>query len=318
MRIGLAVTASILACVTVGMLVRNTAMGAAARVGSHTPSRTGVIASAGTGSLQQVTVNVDGMVRTFELFVPPNDSSQHRLPLVLVYHGAGGNAVDTAQQTGLLGLAERRQGMIVASLQGYEDTWNDGAGETPAEEAGIDDLGFTEAVLHLIETKYFVDMRHVTATGLSNGAIFVELLGCRLASDFTLTMPVEGQMATRVSSGCRPSRPVSVYEIHATADKVIPYAGGTFPGVGGPVTVLSARASARRWAQLDRCSLRPTTVKSSVSGGSVLTRYAACQGRVQVTLESVQGGSHDWPHSFATTLVNVAKSLRAKRTALTP
>jgi polyhydroxybutyrate depolymerase len=268
----------------------------------------------GTNGLQSFTITAGGRVRTFLLYVPPNNGPTDRLPLVLAYHAASGTAQGLASSD-FLTADEQRQNMIIAFLQGYGDTWNDDAGDPPAEAAHVNDIAFTTAVLHQIESNYYVDMKHVVATGISNGAIFTELLGCREAAYLTLIVPVEGQVATTFSSTCRPAKPISVYEIHATADPDIPYKGGMFYGYGGPVYVLSAPASARRWAQLDGCALKGTSRSSTVSGGSVLTRYRRCADGVGITLESIRGGAHDWPPGFVTTLINLIKSVPGKRTA---
>ena len=143
----------------------------------------------------------------------------------------------------------------------------------------------------------------------------MELLGCRIAADLTLIVPVEGQIANQFSNGCRPKSPISVYEVHATNDQEIPYAGGTFIGVGGPVTVLSAPASAARWAKLDDCG---ATASTSNSNGSVLTAYQGCSDGVTVTLNAIQDGSHEWPPGFAQGLVGVMSSMSGKRQAQTP
>ena len=291
---------------------------AATGAGTATAAVRAHVATSGTNGLAPESVVVDGMTRTFLLYVPSTDSAAHPLPLVLVYHGAGETAGEDPGLTGLFHLAETRRDMIVAFLQGYEDTWNDDAGNPPAEAANIDDLGFTQAVLSGVESHYPVDMKHVTATGISNGAILTELLGCREAAYFTLVVPVEGQIATTFSSNCKPTKPISVYEIHATSDPLIPYSGGTFSGVGGPVSVLSAPKSVARWAMIDKCSAKPKTVKSSRSGKSVLSNYTKCAEGVGVTLESVQGGSHDWPPGFATTLDAIIKQQTGKRQAVTP
>lgn len=283
---------------------------------AHAPTR--ARAANGTNGLLPVNVMVGNQQRTYLVYVPSNDSPTHRLPLVLVFHGAGGTAQATASQTGLLATAESRQNMIVAFLQGYDYTWNDDAGDPPAEAANIDDLGFTRAVLSAIESSYSVDMKHVVATGLSNGAILAELLGCRLAANLTMVVPVEGQIAATFSSGCRPAKPISVYEIHATADPLIPYKGGTFQGVGGPVTVLSAPKSVARWAQVDRCRGKAAKSKSSRSGGSVMSIYNRCARGVSVRLESIQGGKHDWPPGFATTVGTIIKTQTGKRQAVKP
>lgn len=266
----------------------------------------------GTGGLKTVGVRSGGHHRTYLLYVPPGATPRHPLPLVLVYHGALDTASHTTQETDLLSIAEHSHNMIVVFPQGYQDTWNEGAGHTPAEQAGINDVAFTALILRRIESHYAVNRRVVVATGLSNGALLTELLGCRLARSLTLTAPVEGQLPTSVSGGCRPAAPINVYEVHGTADTTIPYGGGHFNGVGGGTTVLAAPASARRWASLDHCSGQP---HDSSSGNVSLSVYGGCRGGVQVTLASIQGGQHQWPSSFGQTLVGVMRSLTGARVA---
>ena len=250
--------------------------------------------------------------RDYLLYVPPGNTRKHRLPLVLVYHGALDTAAHASTETDLLSVARTRHNMILAFLQGYRNTWNEGAGHTPAEQAGINDVRFTTTVLHQIETRYYVDPRRVVATGLSNGALLTELLGCRLARQLTLIVPVEGQLPVSIASGCAPAVPIAVYEVHGTADQAIPYAGGKFDGVGGGTTVLSATASVARWAALDHC---PGSPSSSRSGNVVLTTYSGCGNGVSVTLASIRGGQHAWPDGFGQTLVGAMSSLGRSRSA---
>jgi polyhydroxybutyrate depolymerase len=271
--------------------------------------------SAGTRGLKTITVKSGGRKRSYLLYVPPGDTARHPLPLVLAYSGVDNTNSETATATGLLSIAEKQHNMIVAFPEGYDESWNDDAGDPPAEAANVDDVAFTKTILHGIESTYPVDLRRVVATGFSNGAILAELLGCELAANLTLIMPVEGQLAPTFSPSCQPAMPISVYEIHATADQTIPYNGGTFSGVGGPVAVLSAPASAARWATLNRC----TKVKSGIrSGDSVLTRYRGCSQGVTVTLESIQGGQHEWPPNFGQTLLGVMTSMKSTRQATEP
>lgn len=287
----------------------HTTTGSSAKAGAAGRSK------AGTHGLVSVTLKVGTRVRNYLLYVPPGDSTKHRLPLVLVYHGADNTASETVGQTGLLAVDQQRHDMILAFLQGYDDTWNDDAGDPPAEAANVNDIGFTTAVLSKLESSYYVNMSRVVAAGFSNGAILAQLLGCRIASNLTLIVPVEGQLATTFSSGCSPREPISVYEIHATADPTIPYAGGTFQGVGGPVSVLSAPASAKRWATLDGC---PKHVVSPSAGGVTLATFKGCRDGTTVTLATIQGGSHEWPPNFGLTLAGVIASQRVTRNAKRP
>ena len=86
--------------------------------------------------------------------------------------------------------------------------------------------------------------------------------------------------------------------MHGTADGSIPYGGGSFSGVGGGTTVLSAPASAARWARLDRCSATPkvTYPFSSIK----LSRYSKCHRGVSVTLRTIVNGTHEWGGNIGT------------------
>jgi len=265
-----------------------------------------------TGKVKSVSLVSGGHRRTYLLYVPPGDSKSHRLPLVLVYHGAMDTAQGTTSETDLLSSAEHSHNMILVFPQGYDDTWNEGAGHTPAEQAHINDVAFTAAILSRVESDFYVNTHLVVATGLSNGALLTELLGCRLAGQLTLIAPVEGQIPASVSPGCHPAAPISVYEIHGTADQAIPYGGGHFSGVGGGTTVLSAPASAARWASLDHCSGKPRT---AASGGVNLRLYTGCRAHVRVTLATIEGGQHQWPTSFAQTLLGAMSAVRNARAA---
>jgi len=267
---------------------------------SATPSATTTAAPSASAPAvpsgdHQLSVVAGGISRDFTVYVPPGLSASARPALVLVFHGAGDTAADAEQQTGLDAAADTGH-YLVAYLQGYQNTWNEGAGHTPAEMAGVDDVAFASAVIADVKRLHPIDSAHTTAVGFSNGALLVDLLGCRLAGVIHTIIPIEGQLPVSVASSCAPSSPISVLEVHGTADTTIPYGGGSFAGVGGGTTVLSARGAVGRWAQLDGCASSPKTV----SGASVsLTSYRACRGGATVSLHTIVGGGHDWPNGLA-------------------
>jgi polyhydroxybutyrate depolymerase len=126
-----------------------------------------------------------------------------------------------------------------------------------------------------------------------------------------LIAPVEGELPVSVSSRCSPNQPISVYEVHGTADPNIPYGGGHFDGVGGGTAVLSAPSSAARWAALDHCAKTARRGRS----GTVTSSYTGCRDGATVTLATVRGGKHQWPVHFGQTLSNVMASLSQGRAA---
>jgi polyhydroxybutyrate depolymerase len=263
---------------------------AAARRPITTPMVTSRDATLLTPGDYPETLSVGGFTRHMTVHVPPVSSVAGR-PLILVYHGAGGTMASTVAETNFEQVANQ-QGDNVVFLQGFSDTWNEGAGHTPAEQAHVDDVAFTSAVLNELTGLVDYNPKKVAATGISNGALMVEDLGCHLSSRISLIVPVEGEIPIAVSSICAVSRPMNVYEIHGTADPNIPYGGGHFNGVGGGTTVLSAPASVARWAHLDGCSPHLSTVHLNQT--VILTKYSHCRGNVNVTLRTIVGGLHVW------------------------
>jgi poly(3-hydroxybutyrate) depolymerase len=79
--------------------------------------------------------------------------------------------------------------------------------------------------------------------------------------------------------------------------------------------VLSATASAKRWATVDHCG---SSASQSRAGGSVLTHYKGCKSRVTVTLDTILGGAHQWPPGFASTLAAAINRLSGPRQAVIP
>jgi polyhydroxybutyrate depolymerase len=259
-----------------------------------------------------VTISSQGRSRTF-LLDAPSGAGPH--PLVLVYHGATDTAAHTINETDFSSVAAEK-GWIVVYPQGYQDTWNEGAGNTPAHAAGVNDVLFTQQILRYVEAHYPVDRRRIAAVGESNGALLTELLGCRIASQLTLIVPVEGQLPVSVSPGCAPARPVSVFEIHGTADASIPYGGGHFDGIGGGTTVLSAPASARRWATLDRC--RTGSPSAHTAGTATFTTYRGCGSGASVVLDTIHGGTHEWTPGLGLLVAGQFNAHPARQPAATP
>jgi len=244
----------------------------------------------------EVTFTLQHFDRCFVLYVPPNPPVKDR-PLVLVYHGATDTADSTRSTTDFQEVASQT-GEVVAFLQGYTDTWNDGAGATDANKLHVNDVAYTMKAIAAIQRLTPYDHKRVVAAGFSNGALMVQYLGCEIANRLEMIVPVEGEMAIITEKACKPSRPVSLYEVHGTADSAIPYWGGTFTGVDGAViTVLSAPKSTGKWASLDHCASLPTTSRPSSS--IELMAYSHCRQDRRVVLRTIFGGVHQWTPDIA-------------------
>jgi polyhydroxybutyrate depolymerase len=270
---------------------------------ASTPSAQG---PAGTGNAQvpgnaggdQVRwISSGGMRRRYLIHLPAGVTSAAGLPVLLAFHGRLGTAEGMSRLTHLDQVADEHR-FVVVYPQGYRRSWNDGRPSTPAHAAGVDDVAFvTGLIRHLIRSDH-VDAGRVYATGMSNGAIFTERLGCDLAGLLAGIAPVAGPMPVPVDRSCHPSRPVAVLEIHGTADPVVPYGGGQVHSVTGG-TVRSVAWTSAYWRAAGRCQQRPATVTlpdTAHDGTGVrVSRGTGCVPGAPVVLYTVIGGGHTWP-----------------------
>lgn len=247
-------------------------------------------ASAPAGRLR--TLRVNGVERTYLLYVPPTYQPGTPAPLVLVFHGAGGSGRRMAPHTGFSRLAARA-GFVAVYPDGLRRRWNDGRSAAATQ----DDVGFVRALLDTLRRELSLDSTRVYATGISNGAMFSYRLACDLPGVFAAIAPVAGATPADLTAGCAQTTPVSVLAIQGTADPLLPYAGG---GVaGGRGSVLSARESIAFWAKVAGCGQAPAVTEEPdrVRDGTrvQLTAYAGCRDGRGVELHTVQGGGHTWP-----------------------
>jgi polyhydroxybutyrate depolymerase len=235
--------------------------------------------SEGEGALGEW-VSSGGLQRTYSLRVPSSYDGSRPYPLVLAFHGAGGNG-GVAQHVGLDRAAERA-GFILAAPDGVGGSWALGCGGcTVADRMGIDDVRFVGVLVTHLSRHLSIDRERVFAAGLSDGGTFSN----RLACEYPLAgaAVVAGTLFNPAS--CRPERPVSMVAFHGTADDIIPFANGA--------------TSIRIWADLDGCGTEPTVtpLPDIEDDGTNVWRYdhPACQDRTEVVFFAVEGGTHSWP-----------------------
>lgn len=237
----------------------------------------------GSGSTEQV--RVGGQTRTYRLLVP--DTAEGSAPVVVVLHDAGGSPESIAEAT-QFNRAAREHGFAVAYPASVSGTWNAGfcCGDAPAE--GVDDMAFLDALLAELGGKEHVDGERVYFAGVSNGAIMGYRYACQGGTPVAGVASVAGAMAFEE---CDPAGPVSVLEIHGTADDVVPVEGGEladFSQASRPVP--SAEETAERWADLNGCDEPTVDSDEPVT----TTTWSGCQEEAAVRLIVIEGAGHTW------------------------
>jgi polyhydroxybutyrate depolymerase len=238
---------------------------------------TGAAASANPGDPPGA-LTFGGLQRTYVLHVPPG--LDHPAGLVINLHGAGQTGAMQAAVTNYNAVADQ-YGFVVAYPDGIDMSWADGRGASVPDREGVDDVGFLSTLIDQLTRDYAIPPGRVFVTGMSAGAFMANRLACDRADLISAIAPVAGTLGVGVP--CNPSRPVSVMQVHGTADPVVPFDGGPMVGRGGPSNIISAPALADRWRAVDRC---PAPVGVAATG---------CADGTEVVFVSIEGAGHIWP-----------------------
>lgn len=255
----------------------------------------GGIASPGCvdGTLDETVTSIDlefeGVSRAYEIHIPPAYDGRTPLPLVLNFHGRGGNTSRQRMWTEMDATADAR-GYVVAYPEGLDESWNAGVCCGTSAENEVDDVGFVRAVIEDIAERGCIDRSRVYATGMSNGGFLSHRLACEAADVIAAIGPVAGVLGID-SSACMPERPVPVIHFHGTNDFIVLYNGGC------PFSCLSDSESVSDtiagWVARNGCT---GTTEVVLSEGSVTCETTqGCDNNASVTLCSIEGGGHCWP-----------------------
>lgn len=249
---------------------------------------------------QEKTIAVDGRTRSYVLHVPPQYDGRKPLPLVIVLHGGGGNAVQAERMSGFSGKGDR-EGFFVAYPDGNGRlrtrllTWNSGNCCGYAHSQKVNDVEFIRAMIANIERDVRVDAKRIYATGMSNGGMMSYKLGCELADKLAAIGPVAGALNVEK---CEPSQPLSVVAVHGTEDQHVLFAGGK-PKVQAdraPRVDKSAAYAMEFWRKVNGCAEDP---KKEVRGIVREETYSGCRNGTEVKLYAIEGEGHTWPGGAA-------------------
>jgi polyhydroxybutyrate depolymerase len=228
-----------------------------------------------------------GETRSFVVDVPEPSGLR---PLVLAFHGWGGDPVQLENTTRIASEALLR-GWVVARPLGIHKSFDGGTCCGEASDRKIDDVGLARMLVEHLTRAACVDRSRVYATGFSNGGFLAHRLGCEASDMFVAVASVAGTLGIE---RCAPSNPVSTLHIHGRADGIVPFAGDSSKGWRSVATTIDA------WTSALRCASHGA-VESYARGNARCVRNAECDGKAEVILCRDEKAMHTWPggpHSF--------------------
>jgi len=230
----------------------------------------------------EITLLSGGVERTAILHVPPAAAGQ-RLPVLVGLHGAGGKFFQS--YTGFSVLADS-EGFIAV----YPNPIDEEDGHTfwdisSSQAGGGPDVQFISDLLDYVESNLCVDTSRVYAAGVSNGGGMAARAACELSTRFAAFASIAG--GYKSLPPCQPTNPVSVIEVHGTADGSVPYNGSPPDGAG------AVRPWLASWSEHDGCQGPPAVSRIAPR----VARYDLTQCAEGAAVEHIEifGGNHQLP-----------------------
>lgn len=257
----------------------------------------------------EFSLRVDGLDRRVLVHVPASYRSFVPHPIVFALHGGGGNADGSVEYFELNELADQ-EGFIAAYPEGTGrrvfgklfGSWNAGRCCAPALDQGVDDVGYFEAVIELLDRNFNIDQDRVYVMGMSNGAQMSYRLACEIADKIAA---IAASGSTGSYEPCIPTRPVPVLHIQGRLDPCSPYQGGQCGGcMADLLTKLGFTVEKRlwtcgsvpdylqQWSRLNQC--RGEAQQWNENRSAQCVSYDRCENGAEVVLCTVEGMGHTW------------------------
>jgi polyhydroxybutyrate depolymerase len=235
--------------------------------------------SAGTST---ETLNVGGKQRRY-LLTTPTSTAGSLLPVVFDFPGLGESA-EEQEKYSQLGEKAAARGWLGVTPQESGALW------TIPPLPGPDDVSFFRAMVADVEGRFCADPARVYAAGISNGAAFVGVLGCKATSLLAGIAMVEGINAYAT---CGEAGPLPVVGFNGTDDPIVPFNGGNIFGganqQGGGIVPAAPKAF-EQWTQRNGCA--PTQKSTDVTNDAQLLSGVECKRPTELYV--LQGGGHTW------------------------
>lgn len=244
----------------------------------------------------------DGITRNYIVHLPLAYNKKVPTPVVIYFHGGAGN-MKAAYRDGLDKMSDKH-GFILAVPEGTGEVnagslrgrWNGGKWETGVCCGDADDVGFISKMIDEIKKNFNIDKNKIYVTGISNGGLMTNRLGCELSDKIAAIAPVA---AAAVMSGCSPLSPISVMVIHGTEDPANPPDGSSPRGIFNegvfamPYKKMTPYQVVDAWRRINKCS--ESKLSGYENGGAKCVVYNECAGGSEIELCIVEGMGHVYP-----------------------
>lgn len=235
-----------------------------------------------------------GRNRIYTVYVPNIYYTQgQKVPLLFGLHGFG-DAIDNFKNICLTGIADTAN-FICVYPQALSDpilganAWNSGATVLGVPfNRNVDDVGFLNALMDTVKSKYMIEDSKVYFFGYSFGSFMSQRMACENREKIAAIGAVSGTIGSGLD--CQPGGLMPIVYFHGTSDDVIKYYTNYY---GKP-----AEENRDFWVANNECNPVPTidSLPDIARDGKTITHWTYTGATTENIMEfyKVQFGEHEW------------------------
>ena len=210
------------------------------------------------------TMEWDGLTRDYYVYAPTRRDNTELVPLYVGLHGLTGTGA--TQIRSMAALACELCGGILVCPQGLEDMgmtgWNAGvqhaiSGKAVDLHGDYNDVGFINAMIDNLLSKYPIDKDRIFVIGFSMGGFMANRLAVEYGDRFRAVCSINGTLG-KLFWDAKPKCPVNFLHIHGTADTAVEYAPDFSPHRHHPPHGIGAEQLVEYWRSNNHCDTEPT------------------------------------------------------------
>ena len=242
--------------------------------------------------------------RPVTVHLPDNLASP--APLLILLHSASTSGAHQENYM-QLGPIAKKSGLIYIAPDGTTNPegkrfWNASKSCCNKYSQEVDDVAYIDSLINEIDKKTPVDRKRIYLIGHSNGAFMSFTYACK-SNQVAAIVAIAGAMDSNPE--CTPTTPVSLLNIHGTADKTIKVAGG----VMNNNSYTSAATTMKTIASLNKCSKQTQAKKDfepTIKGAETTIINYACDTHTHLQFWKIKDGSHSpkLPSDFAQLVIS--------------
>jgi polyhydroxybutyrate depolymerase len=227
-------------------------------------------------------------------------------PLLILLHSASTSGAHQERYM-KLGPIAKKSGIIYIAPDGTlspegKRFWNASKSCCNKFKQDVDDVAYINSLIEEISAKTPVDPKRIYLIGHSNGAFMSYTFACK-TNKVAAIVAIAGAMD--VNPECTSSSPVSLLDIHGTADRTIKMKGGVLNAY--PYT--SAAETVKTIAQVNKCNNQTTSRKDfepTIKGAETIVINYSCDTHTHLQFWKIGKGSHSpkLPTDFAQQVIS--------------